>query len=906
LNGQGVIRFANVITRVFVYDCSFVGCSGGISTGGCIYSLGDILFCIHGFSGQECSAAWQPFCDITLTNSISGSLELNESVGLKGTSDGGNSFCLGYDTAKAGLPILVNFLNCTWNNVNSDGSGLTISSHSSAVVEFSRFHDNSKQAVLRVESANGAGDEFWCLDFYGNNIGTTVVVRVGCDCSFNRCSFVSTSHNLLVDVIIPSPDGAFSSSVRFAGCIFDRFSYEFGSSVTYESADCDIITSSEDVLSSIEAKCFPLTSTSSAGPSVSVGFGESSESSGFLVGESSASTLSFWSSVSSESSSELLPSESESPSLSAAASGSPSPGCQVISGHTDRWVKYDSDNLQYCYLFEDCHFAALKGQGVIRFSDVSTRVFVYECTFVGCSGGGPSSEDGGVYNGGCIFSYGDIVFCVYGFSGEDCSAPWQPFCDITLTNGLSGSLELNESVGLEGTSNGGNSFCLGYNSVQPGLPILVNFLNSTGNRVNSDSSGLTISAHSSAVIEFSRFHGNSGQAVLRIESAQGPVDTFWCLDFFKNVIGDESLLRVGCDCSFAHCSFVSTGSTLLVDVLPVTEGSTSPTFSVSFDGCIFDDSSYVFGGSITYQTADCTAIGSGDDVLSSIEAQCFSGTVAPTHPQQSLPASVAPTGSRTAPDVSRSPTYSPGNTPIVPPRTTGVPATPVASTPLPHPQTTVVAATAVASTAAPPPPTTGVAASPIASTALLPPETSGVDATPVASTAALPPETSGVDATPVASTAALPPASPGVNVPTSSGRPPSSSPVPAPRPSPSRPFRASAPFSPVPGGGGGGGGGEEGGSQGGSSAVWAGVGAALGVIAAAVAAAVFFILWNKRSRGDSLHHYSDEMETVDGDLEFEHEVSPRPTSSPVITATNPDEVDLHGFTFYADEGIGVD
>jgi hypothetical protein len=67
---------------------------------------------------------------------------------------------------------------------------------------------------------------------------------------------------------------------------------------------------------------------------------------------------------------------------------------------------------------------------------------------------------------------------------------------------------------------------------------------------------------------------------------------------------------------------------------------------------------------------------------------------------------------------------------------------------------------------------------------------------------------------------------------------------------------------------------------------------------------VFLFLYSRRSRGESLNHYSDEMETVEN--EFDPEVMPMPTTSPVLSATNPEDVDLHGFTFYADEGIGVD
>jgi hypothetical protein len=84
------------------------------------------------------------------------------------------------------------------------------------------------------------------------------------------------------------------------------------------------------------------------------------------------------------------------------------------------------------------------------------------------------------------------------------------------------------------------------------------------------------------------------------------------------------------------------------------------------------------------------------------------------------------------------------------------------------------------------------------------------------------------------------------------------------------------------------------------------VGATLGVIAIVAVAIVLWLLSHKRSRGDSLNHYSDEMETVDGNLDIDPEAMSFPTTSPVITATNPEDVDLQGFTFFADEGVGVD
>jgi hypothetical protein len=297
---------------------------------------------IHAFTGNDCVAKWEPFCRIDLSATAESSFSVNDSIGLRGFADeGGNAFCLGFGDKSEDCLIVVNALNCTLNALGSPASGLTITGHDSALIDFCRFHSNSHSGVLLVEDALRE-DTFSCLEFFNNTVSSSSIILVRCSCTISRSNFVLSDSNTLV--------GGFNAdtsySVRFVDCIFDRSTFTGAGDVNFESSSC-VVTSVDAAIALYHSECRIPTPV---------------------------------------------------PPAPVAPSSSPAPAAtcfQVIGANSRQAPSGDYE----CYIFMNCAFEQTSNSAIYLY-DRDCRAFVYDCQFVHCS----QTEVGGCLNFGGLTS----------------------------------------------------------------------------------------------------------------------------------------------------------------------------------------------------------------------------------------------------------------------------------------------------------------------------------------------------------------------------------------------------------------------------------------------------------------------------------------------------------------------
>jgi hypothetical protein len=88
------------------------------------YALGACVFAAYvrsvrffGFEGMECSGSWESFVKTMVVLSTNGTIELNESFGVRGSATAGNSFSTEFRHSGSGHVQVIRSLNSTFNSV---------------------------------------------------------------------------------------------------------------------------------------------------------------------------------------------------------------------------------------------------------------------------------------------------------------------------------------------------------------------------------------------------------------------------------------------------------------------------------------------------------------------------------------------------------------------------------------------------------------------------------------------------------------------------------------------------------------------------------------------------------------------------------------------------------------------
>jgi hypothetical protein len=197
-----------------------------------------------------------------------------------------------------------------------------------------------------------------------------------------------------------------------------------------------------------------------------------------------------------------------------------------------------------------------------------------------------------------------------------------------------GTIEVNESSGVNGAAYYGTSFLIECKNYGAGFPQVVTNFNSSSNFVRENrGSGLTVTTHYSLHMAFARFHSNRQTAPLLILTSTRQDDTFTCVELVNNTTGSDQMIVAGCSCKLQRSLFARiqrTGSNPLVG--GVENGGT-----VTFIHCVFDTDVGLSGSNAGFSTTMCT-VRSPDEATIDQEI-CWPATPRPTSSRSTVPQS---------------------------------------------------------------------------------------------------------------------------------------------------------------------------------------------------------------------------------------------------------------------------
>jgi hypothetical protein len=205
--------------------CQFYACSSAEKGGGVFFEGENCR--IFAFTGVDCnSSRWGACCAVYIEGTETGVSELNESSSLRAFAPYATFVLEFQDRTATATTALTTKVNSSKNYLHEYGTGMSISSHHSALIQFCWFHSNAPGCVLYLHLST-APDRVECVDFVNNsayevNLNSAVpacLIALKTSCTFRDCAFVANQLAALVRYI--PPQGQAVPSVVFAMCWFD-------------------------------------------------------------------------------------------------------------------------------------------------------------------------------------------------------------------------------------------------------------------------------------------------------------------------------------------------------------------------------------------------------------------------------------------------------------------------------------------------------------------------------------------------------------------------------------------------------------------------------------------------------------------------------------------------------------